>query len=559
MPRLAIGAFFLYCVASLPTASHLVSQVPNNVGAHQKISSTDGSFQGPLSNDDWFGGSVASLGDLDGDGTVDLAVGEANDDDSDGGAGALWILFLNADGTVNGQQKINETVGGFTGILDTSDRFGTSVACLGDLDGDGVQDLAVGAFGDDDGGTGHGAVWILFMNANGTVKSHQKISDTQGGFTGDLDERDLFGVAVAGLGDLDGDGRVDLAVGALYDDDGGLDRGAVWVLFLNGDGTVRAHQKISAVQGGFAGGLDDRDSFGSSLAALGDLDGDGVPDLAVGALYDDWPPDLDGAVWILRLKPDGTVKGHTKLDSGQGGMAFLDDYDFFGGSLACLGDVDGDGTQDLCAGAYGDDDGGPPDIEGRGAIWLLYLQPDGSIKEHHKISDTRGRFLGELDAADFFGASVTSLGDLDGDGFTDLAVGAAYDDDGGIDRGAVWILFMGGTGGPTAREARTPPLPAGGMGFPLVDAGKAADHLAGIPILVLSTEPCLITGGWVHLDPGRVLSVLAGPSAISAARRAGLGATPRRLQLHEDQVYIQEFLILADPLLGAPFAALTSD
>ena len=83
-------------------------------------------------------------------------------------------------------QKISDTEGGFTGILDDWERFGTSVALLGDLDGDGVDDLAVGASRDDDGGEDRGAVWILFLNTDGTVKSHQKISDTEGGFTGTL-------------------------------------------------------------------------------------------------------------------------------------------------------------------------------------------------------------------------------------------------------------------------------------------------------------------------------------------------------------------------------------
>ncbi len=137
-------------------------------------------------------------------------------------------------GWVLSHPKISDTEGGFKGILDDTDRFGRSVAALGDLDGDRVDDLAVGAWRDDDGGLDRGAVWVLFLNTDGTVKSHQKISDTQGGFTSILDDVDLFGISVAAPGDLDGDGVEDLAVGAPPDDDGGRDRGAVWVLFLDG-------------------------------------------------------------------------------------------------------------------------------------------------------------------------------------------------------------------------------------------------------------------------------------------------------------------------------------
>ncbi len=82
-------------------------------------------------------------------------------------------------------------------------------------------------------------------DAPGTVKAHQKISDLQGGFTGFLDDLDSFGIAVTDLGDLDGDGAVDLAVGAFNDDDDGNDRGGAWILFLDDNGSVKAHQKIS--------------------------------------------------------------------------------------------------------------------------------------------------------------------------------------------------------------------------------------------------------------------------------------------------------------------------
>ena len=99
------------------------------------------------------------------------------------------------------------------------------------------------------GGTDRGAVWILFLNADGTVASHQKISDTDGSFTGTLNDGDFFGESLTSAGDLDGNGVADLVVGAPLDDDGSLNGGAIWTLLLNADGTVASHQKTSDTAG----------------------------------------------------------------------------------------------------------------------------------------------------------------------------------------------------------------------------------------------------------------------------------------------------------------------
>jgi hypothetical protein len=243
------------------------------VDSEQKISNTAGGFSGNLDAGDQFGSAVASLGDLEGDGVTDLAVGAPYTDGNGTDRGAVWILFLNSDGRVDTQQRITDGSGNFDGNLADGDRFGAAVASLGDLDGDGVTDLAVGAPGDDDGGTDRGAVWILYLDAEGNVRLIQKISDTAGGFDGNLNDGDQFGGAVASIGDRDGDGIDDLAVGAPNAGDGGPGRGAVWILFLDTDGTVKSQQKIADGTGGFDGSLNDDDHFGSAVAGLGDLDG----------------------------------------------------------------------------------------------------------------------------------------------------------------------------------------------------------------------------------------------------------------------------------------------
>ena len=117
--------------------------------------------------------------------------------------------------------KISIDSGGMqTGGLGLQDKFGNDVANMGDLNGDGIVDIAVGTPLDDDGDGGQGAVYILFMNAANTVDSFQKISETAGNFSGDLFKQDQFGYTVA-ADDINGDGRKELFVGARLDDDGG--------------------------------------------------------------------------------------------------------------------------------------------------------------------------------------------------------------------------------------------------------------------------------------------------------------------------------------------------
>ena len=356
---------------------------------------------------------------------------------------SVWLLAFAAvaaasvlsDGVVQSYFDITTPDGGL---------FGHSVAPIGDLDGDGIGELAVGAKYDHDGGTKRGAVYILFLNASGMVRAQQKISSTQGGLA-QLDQNEsYFGTSVAAVGDLDGDSLVDLAVGAPYDDDGGDNSGAVYILFLKANGTVHTQQKISRVHGGGLTGIGNSDLFGSSVAAIGDLDGDNVTELAVGATRDDGTNCNNcGAVYILFLHANGTLRAQQKIGHSQGGLTGLSQSDCFGSSVTAIGDLDGDSIMELAVGAE-EDDSGSADMN-YGALYILFLDAAGSVRTQQKISNTQGGLTG-LSQHDRFGSSVAPLGDLDGDGVTDICVGAKYDDDGGNRRGAVYILFLNAAG-----------------------------------------------------------------------------------------------------------------
>ena len=494
-----------------------------HVDSFQRISNAEGGFGGVLYDPDRFGSSIASLGDLDGDGVVDLAVGSPWFNTATGGRGSLWILFMTSSGTVKSEQQISEGIGGFSGAILPSSWFGTGVTGLGDLDGDGVPDLAVSG----DYGSGDGAVWVLFLNANGTVKAQQKIANGVGGFPGGIDHLDWFGAALAGIGDLDGDGVVDLAAGAPGDDDGFYNAGAVWILFLRNNGTVKDSRKISATSGGFGGILDQDDSFGQGLCSPGDVDGDGVMDLAVGAIR--WAPHAGrgGLMWVVFLAPDGTVKSQQQVGQGVGGfVGQIGGDDFFGYALSSVGDLDGNGVVDVLLGEINDNDSGYD----AGAAWILFLQADGTLVAQSKIAEGQGGFTGGLNAYDHFGRGLAGLGDLDGDGHVDIAVGANGDNGGSsldVDRGAVWVLFLdecaaasatlrnpyvGGFANPAVYAVNLLPILGGTFRGSVVTTGKTGSFLVGY------SAPLTASAWW-----GNVLVDFLDPNGELLGWPVGLG------------------------------------
>lgn len=461
--------------ALLVLTAPLPAQGPGTIKSAMKISERSGGITPQLEVNDQLGRALASLGDLDGDGVPEVASAGHTDDDGGLDVGAVYVFFMRRDGRAKAFQKISLLSGGFTGPLREGDQMGRAITGLGDLDGDGIPDMAVGANFDRDGGKSKGAVWILFLNRDGTVKAQAKISSLTG-LTG-LDIGDQFGRALAGLGDLDLDGIPDLAVAAPYDDDGGENKGAVYVLTLTREGRVKSQRKISQWQGGFRGRLRSNDVMGFALCNLGDFDGNGVTDLVAGANLDDDGAPNAGAIWLLFLNPDGSVLRERKISALAGGFTgVLESPDQFGDAVAAVGDLNGDGHTEIAVGAVKDGDGGKE----RGAVWILFPNADGTVAFHQKISALEGRFPYRLDNIDWLGSALCPLGDLNRDGIPDLAIGARNDDDGGANKGGFYVAFLNGGSqalaadqGPShgshgsIRVARGAPAPGESLGFAL--------------------------------------------------------------------------------------------
>ena len=300
-------------------------------------------------------------------------------------------------------------------ILNNGDHFGSSVANIGDFNGDGVTDIVVGAVQDDAGGvdSNRGAIHILLMNSDGTVSDTIEINgNTTNGPV--LNNADYFGSSVANIGDLNGDGVTDIAVGAEYD---GTFRGAVHIMLMNSNGTV---SRTIEINGNTTNGPDliDFNTFGSSIANIGDLNNDGVSDIAVGASF-------ESQIHTMLMNSNGTVSNTITLSYDMLNYSGLSKPSRLGSSVANIGDLNGDGTSDIIVGASRADINTTIDpIDDDGALYVMFMNSNGTTSSTIEINDNTVNDL-VLAGAPNFGSSVANIGDLNGDGTSDIAVGAS--------------------------------------------------------------------------------------------------------------------------------------
>jgi hypothetical protein len=496
---------------------------PARVPTH--VADADWTVLGPRSGDQF--GWAVQIAEVNGEAPADIVVTGFYTEDPEGTAttGSAYV-FAGQLGELPAQEAYR-VVHGHSGY----DLFGEAVAAVGDVDGDGTVDLLIGAGRyDPDGNTDFGAVWFdNGIDALRPLTIPGGPSATQ------------FGLGVAILDDVDGDGFGEVLAGAPFHGFSNAGRaGTSWVFPGQADGftiepsmTLEAYPQHSTY-----------DFSGYRVSSAGDFDGDGFADFAVNARTDERPN-----AWPANFVPDGDDCPGRHGDAGavyifRGGPALDDqpDWVYFGprtsANLHTLSPMDfnGDGRSDLVFGAHFWDIPGANDAGGAVLLAGRSAPEPGTIKVICQPELT----LNGVRTSDHLGRAVAGMGDVNGDGCDETAIGVTLDDQGGGNAGAVWVVFgWGAPGCPDAPEGyklitnvNNSQLGASVAGGSDLDGDGSPDLVIGAIALQVDGQTTggayVLTGSWLAglprapIDaPGEPIIISGGAPVLVTGRTAG--------------------------------------
>ena len=325
------------------------------------------------------------------------------------------------------------------------DQSGFAVSTAGDFNGDGVEDVIIGARNSNAGGANSGAAYLVF-GKRGFNAGLVKLSELNGrngfrlvgGTAGDQ-----AGGAVAG-GDFNGDGINDVVIGADGADRNGRGSGSTFVVFGH-RGSFPANLQLASLNGknGFKiNGEHPFDRSGKAVSSAGDVDGDGIDDILIGAPAEDSAGQTAGAAYVVFGK-----KVRTNANIGLAGLDGSNGFKMLGGNtmertgraVAGAGDVNGDGVDDVIVGAYG----AAPNGDGSGASYVVFGKTSGFNANVNllNLNGSDGFILNGVATIDRSGRAVGGDGDVNGDGFSDILVGAPFADPFGSESGTSYVVF----------------------------------------------------------------------------------------------------------------------
>jgi hypothetical protein len=332
---------------------------------------------------------------------------------------ALGLLLASPPAEASGVGKVR-SISRSTLSLPNGWSLGASLAAAGDLNEDGVEDLILSS---PDYNSAAGAVLFLIMRRDGTVDEVVPFGSDQAELKSVLQSGDRFGAAVAVVGDIDGDGGVEVAVSAPGQ--------RLFFLLTLSPRSPLSDRPVVKVMSQFQFAYP-----AYALEAIGDLDGDGVPDLVAGLPTASINCTNEcGAIEILGFHADGTLKGAVTLGNGSLGQAGFSSGDHFGASLAFLGSLYGySNAIELAVGAPGRKGAG------HGSVEILSIDSQGNGMIQLSVDSGVARFPVANENLVNLGASLATLGDLDGDGDEELAIGAPGS--GSQEEGAVAVVRL---------------------------------------------------------------------------------------------------------------------
>jgi hypothetical protein len=418
-------------------------------GSASGISTTAAAMVESDQTNAYLGFSVAGAGDVNGDGYSDVIVGAIYYDNGSTSEGAAFVYHGSASGiitTAAAQVESNQA----------NAYMGYSVAGAGDVNGDGYSDVIAGAYQYDNGDNNEGAAFVYHGSASG-------ISTTAAAMVESNQANALLGVSVAGAGDVNGDGYSDVIVGAYGYDNGENNEGAAFV--YHGSVSGISTTAVATVESNQATAW-----LGYSVAGAGDVNGDGYSDVIVGAcLYDNGSTD-EGAAFIYHGSASGiSTTAAARVESDQATA-------YMGYSVACAGDVNGDGYSDVIVGVRLYDNGSTDE----GAAFIYQGSATG-------ISTTAATIVESNQANANMGLSVASAGDVNGDGYSDVIVGAYLYDNGSTDEGAAFVYHGSASGINTTAAARMESNQVSAyLGYSVASAGDVngdgySDVIVGAP------------------------------------------------------------------------------
>ena len=369
------------------------------------------------------GGTIAGAGDVNGDGYADVLIGDAGFTNGQSGEGRAMLFLGSASGlslspswTVEGNQA--------------DGAFGVSVAGAGDVNGDGYGDIVIGAFMYSNGQPEEGAAFVYHGAASGPSTTAARVLDINQTFS-------QFGASVAAAGDVNGDGYADVIVGAPSYTNGEAGEGAAFLFPGSASGVVNTPQWTGEGNQAPTPGFNDGTSMGCSVATAGDVNGDGYADVIVGARNYDVSIKDEGVTFLFIGGPAGLSTTHLLRPRGNQINAA------FGGQVATAGDVNADGYSDVLASATNFDAG--QTNEGRVFLFAGAAAMPGPAAQ----------WTGEGGAQDArYGEATASAGDVNGDGYSDILVGAPSASGPLGGEGRVY-LYLGSPTGPALAPAWT--------------------------------------------------------------------------------------------------------